>query len=321
MTPHKILIFGQGQLGTYYRLYFEGRGIEVASPRVEIRDEAAVRNAVRVAEPDLVINCAAKTNIDWCEMHKLEAFDINTLGADVIGKVCEEEGVYLLHLSSGCVQESKSATDVHTEDDPVSPLCYYSWTKVWAENLLLDRAKKYGPPPHLCTKVWGWKVLILRPRQLLSAMVSPRNAVTKLLTYTKFIDTPNSCTIVEDLMWVTEELLRRDATGVYNVANPGITTPHEIACMLQEIVKPEMQFVKISKEELNRMTLAERVDAVLSMKKLNALGIELPEIHTRLREILVLFRERLQDPASRAILEQTKRETAEKLSLKAVRRS
>lgn len=305
MIPKRILIFGQGQLGTYYRLYFESRGIPVAALRVEIRDEAAVRAAVAAVEPDLVVNCAAKTNIDWCEQNRLEAFDINTLGADVIAKVCAEKGIYLLHLGSGCVQESKSADDVHTEEDPPSPLCFYSWTKVWAENLLLDRAKKQG-----------LRTLILRPRQLLSAMVSPRNAVTKLLTYTKFIDTPNSCTIVEDLMWVTDELVARDATGIYNVVNPGVTTPYEIATCLQEIVKPEMQFVKITKAELNRMTLAERVDAVLSTEKLRSLGIELPEIHGRLREILVTFRERLTDPSSRAILERTQRETAEKLGLR-----
>lgn len=305
MIPKKILIFGQGQLGTYYRIYFEEKGIPVASVRVEIRDEEKVRQAVREAQPDLVINCAAKTNIDWCEQNRLECFDINTLGADVIGKICQEEGVYLLHLSSGCVQESKTADEVWSEEDPVNPLCFYSWTKVWAENLLMDRAKKRG-----------LKVLLLRPRQLLSAMVSPRNAVTKLLTYNKFIDTANSCTIVEDLMWVTEELIGRDATGLYNVTNPGITTPFEIAILLKEIVKPEMEFVKISKEELNKMTLAERVDAVLTTKKLNALGIELPEIHQRLREILKIFKQRFEDPASRAVFEQTKKETAAKLSLK-----
>lgn len=305
MTPERILIFGQGQLGTYYRLYFEEKGMVVINPRVEIRDEVAVRNQITMAKPDLVINCAAKTNIDWCEENRIEAFNINTLGADTIGKVCAETGAYLLHVSSGCLQESKNASEIRIEDDPPSPLCFYSWTKVWAENLLLDRARKEG-----------LKVLILRPRQLLSAMVSPRNAVTKMLTYTKFIDTANSCTVVEDLMWVTEELVNRDATGIFNVVNPGITTPYEIATMLKEIVKPEMQFVKISKEELNHLTLAKRIDAVLSTQKLESLGLVLPEIHERLREILPAFHLHLTDPHSPAILDKTRQETVKKFGLK-----
>ncbi len=306
MIPQRIFIFGQGQLGVYYRLYFEEKRIPVFAWRVEIRDLAAVSEALNRVQPDLVINAAAKTNIDWCEQNKLEAFEINTLGAETVARVCAENGIYLLHLSSGCVQESKDAADLHSEDDPVSPLCFYSWTKVWAENLIFDQAQHHG-----------LKVLILRPRQLLSAMVSPRNALTKFLTYTRFIDTANSCTIVEDLMKVTEELIRRQAVGLYNVVNPGVITPYEIACLLREIVNPEMSFLKISKQELNQMTLAKRVDAVLDTKKLKALGLELPEIHRRLREILFQFREHWSDPKSRAILEQTQRETREKLSLAA----
>ncbi len=304
MTPRSLIIFGQGQLGHCYRDYFEQKGVAVHMPALDIRDAAAVNAALDAARPDLVINVAAKTNIDWCEQNKIECFAVNTLGAAVIGEACAARGISLAHLSSGCVQESKTKDAVWGEDDPVSPLCFYAWTKVWAENLLRDAAARRG-----------LKVLILRPRQLLSSVVSTRNAVTKLLTYSRFIDAANSCTIVEDLMWVTEELIRRDATGTFNVVNPGVTSPYEIALLLKEMVKPEMECIKIEKEELNHMTLAKRVDSVLSTAKLNALGILLPEIHARLREILAQFKLNMEAEASRAVLEKTEAETRQKLSL------
>ncbi|OGL88506.1 hypothetical protein A3H75_02615 [Candidatus Uhrbacteria bacterium RIFCSPLOWO2_02_FULL_51_9] len=304
MQPGSILIFGHGQLGTFYRDYFLARGVTVVAPDVDIRDSAGVRVMIQNATPDVVINVAAKTNIDWCEQNKLTAFDINTQGAANIGAACAEAGVYLIHLSSGCVQESKTPGEVWKEDDPVAPLCFYSWTKVWAENLLNDLAARHG-----------LKVLILRPRQLLSAMVSPRNAVTKLLTYRTFIDMANSCTIVEDLMTVTDTLVARDATGTYNVVNPGVITPYEIALLLKEIIRPDMVIEKISKDALNAMTLAKRVDCVLSGEKLAALGITLKDIHERLREILFQFKERLQTDEGRAALALTNEETSRKLSL------
>lgn len=304
MQPRSILIFGHGQLGAFYRDYFSARGVTVVAPDVDIRDAAGVRMMVHNAKPDVVINVAAKTNIDWCEQNKLMAFDINTLGAANIGAACAEQGVYLVHLSSGCVQESKTRDEVWCEEDPVAPLCFYSWTKVWAENLLNDLARRHG-----------LKALILRPRQLLSAMVSPRNAVTKLLTYRTFIDTANSCTIVEDLMRVTEALIAQDATGTYNVVNPGIITPYEIALLLREVIKPDMVIEKISKDVLNAMTLAKRVDCVLSGEKLAGLGIMLKDIHERLREILYQFKERLQTDEGRAALARTSEETSRKLSL------
>jgi len=301
-----IFITGKGQLGSFYKDYFEAKGATVAAfgSELDVRDERTMRARVENFQPDLVIHTAAKTNIDWCEQHKLEAFNINTLGTDVIGKVCQEKGIYLVHISSGCVLESKSADDAQTEEVVPSPLCFYSWTKVWAEEMLSHRARRHG-----------LKVLLLRPRQLLSSKVDPRNALTKMLTYNKFIDTPNSCTVVEDLMRVTEELVHRSITGVYNVTNPGVTTPYEIAMALKEIVKPEMEFVKISKQELNKMTLAERVDAVLDTTKLNGEGIELKEIHERMREVMNDLKANMESEGAAKAMEKTKKETEEKLGL------
>ncbi len=298
----KYLILGQGQLGHYYKDYFQSKSHEVVMPDLDIRNKKQVTELVQTHKPNVVINVAAMTDIDWCEKNQLQCFDVNTLGADVVAQVCQEQCVRLLHMSSGCVQESKTAEDIWSEEDPVSPLCFYAWTKVWAENLIMNRVQRHG-----------LRAVILRPRQLLSAMVSPRNAITKMLTYKKFVDTPNSCTIVEDLMWVTQELLERGVVGVFNVVNPGVTSPYKIAQMLKQIVKPEMDFVKISKDELNSMTFAKRIDAVLSCGKLNSLGIELQPIDERLGEILGDFKKNLESGGFDGAMEQTEKDTREKL--------
>lgn len=304
MTPQRILIFGRGQLGTFYKTHFGKSGASVSTPVGDIRDGHFVANAVRSFRPDLIVNCAAKTNIDWCEMHRTECFEVNVLGADTIGKVAEEEGVRLLHISSGCVQESASADEVRGEEDAPHPLCYYAWTKVWAENLLTERALR-----------GSLDLLILRPRQLLSSMVSPRNALVKMLTYTRFVDTPNSCTVVEDLMDVTSALLAKDAKGLYNVVNPGVTSPYRIAELLKTHLRPGMEFERISKDELNAMTLAKRIDAVLSTEKLEAQGIALRPIEERLVEILAELKANLESGDAEEALSRTKEETDAKLAL------
>jgi len=304
MEPKKILIIGRGQLGTFYKEYFESRGIETEAVRVEIRDLEEIRKAIADSGADVIVNCAAKTDIDWCERNRTEAFEINTLGADNIAVAASEAGKYLLHISSGCVQESLSADDVKDEDDVPNPVCFYAWTKVWAENLVMDRAARRG-----------LKALLLRPRQLLSSMASPRNALVKMLTYTKFIDTPNSCTVVEDLMDVTWELLRQDATGLYNVVNPGVTSPYRIAQTLKELIKPDMEPDRITKDELNAMTFAKRIDAVLSTAKLEALGISLPPLPERLPEIVTDLKANLELGSGREIMQKTQEDTKEKLAL------
>lgn len=306
MKPQRILITGNGQLGGYYRDHYFKKGVTVLNTdsKTDIRDADKILAVIEEFKPDLVIHTAAKTNIDWAEQNKTECFEINTLGSDVIGKICQEKGIYLVFLSSGCVLESKSATDAQTETVVPSPLCFYSWTKVWAEEMLMHRARRNG-----------LKLLVLRPRQLLSAKVDPRNALTKMLTYNKFINTPNSCTVVEDLMMVTDTLVEQEQTGVFNVVNPGVTTPFEIATALKEIIKPEMEFVQISKAELNKMTLAERVDAVLDGTKIKNLGIELKEIHERMREVMQELKVNLSKDDAAVAMKKTEEETKAKLSL------
>jgi dTDP-4-dehydrorhamnose reductase len=228
------------------------------------------------------------------------------LGADNVAAATEQAGKYLVHVSSGCVQESLTADDVKTEDDVPNPLCYYAWTKVWAENLIEDRMDRRG-----------LKALILRPRQLLSSMASPRNALVKMLTYSKFIDTPNSCTVVEDLMDVTSRLIEMDAEGLFNVANPGVTSPYRIAMTLKDTIKPDMVLEKISKDELNSMTLAKRIDCVLSIDRLEELGVTMRSVEERLPEIVTKLNENLGRGSGQEIMQKTAEETEEKLALAA----
>lgn len=302
MTPTKVLIFGKGQLGTLYREYYEAKGIAVAVGQVDIRNLEVVQKAVEDAKPDLIINAAAKTSIDWCEENKEECFAVNTLGADNIASIAEKFGIYLVHISSGCVQESLSAEDVKTEEDEPNPLCFYAWTKVWAENLIEDRIKR-----------GNLSALILRPRQLLSSVASNRNALVKMLTYTKFIDTPNSCTVVDDLLGVTYELVEKDVIGIVNVVNPGITSPLKIAKFLRDIIKRDMEIEEISKTQLNTMTKARRIDCVLSDERLSSLGLRLESLEKRLPEVIAILKENLKKDND--VLELTAEETRKKLRL------
>ncbi len=299
----KILIFGRGQMGQAYHEYFTAKDVETnIAQDVDVRNLDQVNSAINQFKPDVVINCAGKTNLDWCEQNRLECFDVNVLGADVIAEACQVNNIYLVHLSSGCVQESLTESEARKETDPPHPLAFYSWTKVWAENLLTERGGRYG-----------LKVLILRGRQLVSAKASKRNALTKLVTYSKFIDTPNSMTVVEDMLEVTDKLMQKSATGVYNVANPGIMTPYRLALLLKELVKPDMVVEKISKDELNSMTLAKRIDCVLDLDKLSSEGITLEPAEPRLRKLLPEFKMNLENAGD--VLAETEKETAQKLSL------
>lgn len=303
----KLLIFGNGQFASLFKNILTPRGHDIVIVNTDIRKLADVKSDIEANQPDVVINTAAHTNLDWCEQHRLECFDSNVLGADTVAQACQETNSYFMHVSTGCMQESLTPEDAHREEDPANPTSFYSWTKYWADQMIMNRVSRSN-----------LKALILRPRQPVSGIASPRNALVKMLTFSKFIDTPNSITVLEDFIDTAEQMLAKKATGIFNVANPGVMSPYRIALLLKEYVKPELEINLISKEELNRMTLAQRIDSVLDCSKLVNAGVTLKPAEERLREILPQLKKDLE--ARPEIFDRTNKDTIEKLSLKSVKR-
>jgi dTDP-4-dehydrorhamnose reductase len=272
----KVLVFGDGQIGNFYVDHFRLKNHDARiAVGVDIANIDAVRDAVSEAAPEIVINTAAKTNLEWCGNNRLDAFNVNVLGAGNVAQTCDENDAYLIHYSSGCIFSSLNGTDAKTESSAPNPASYYGWTKAWSEEIVnFERSPRF-------------RSLILRPRQPVSAQVSPKNMLIKMLTFSKFVDTPNSGTVIEDLMVWTDELIAREATGVYHVANSGYTTPYRIGEMIREQILPDLRPQKITKTELDRMTPNIRVDTVLGVEKLEALGIEVAPYEDRLQEIVL----------------------------------
>ena len=297
----KALVFGNGFVASLLD-ESEHPGFDVKISTADVLDESRVEAEFREYAPDVVINTAAKTNIDWCESHRDLTFRVNVLGSDTIAKHCARSGAYLVQFSSGCLQESRGPDDVKREQDAINPLCFYAWTKAWAEHLISDRCEREG-----------LRAAFIRPRLLLSSRLSNRNSILKLMTYSRFIDIAQSATIAEDMAEVVWKLVTQRAIGAYNVANPGLISPWEIAGMLKETIDPEFDPVKIQVEELNALTQVRRIRSVLSTERLRERQIELPEIKAGLRRVLLGLKTRIATEQGRNVLALTRRDTRAKL--------
>ena len=270
----KILIFGYGQMANFYKNYFDSINVSSEITKANILNLDEIEKAVKEYKPTVIVNTAAKTNLEWCANNKLEAFNINVLGADNLAQICDTNKIYFIHLSSGCIMASADENDAKDELATPNPISYYSWTKVWAENMIGFKKSN------------DFKYLILRPRQPVSAQISSKNMLLKLLTFSKFIDTPNSGTVIEDLMGWTEKLIEKRVTGVLNVANKGWTTPYNIGLILKKHVLPSLPVNKIEKSELNTLTPEKRVDTVLNVTRLESIVGPVKSYSERLEEII-----------------------------------
>lgn len=265
----KVLIFGNGYIGNR----FKDRLPDAVITTADITDPAAVRAALTVHRPDVVINCAGKTgrpNVDWCEDHKPETFASNVIGPRVLARECLDRGVFFAHMGSGCVYEGDNNGKGFTEDDPPNFFgSFYSRTK-----LLSELALKEFP------------VLQLRMRLPLDRIPGPRNLITKITGYTRVISIKNSISVVDDFLTAALELITRRKAGIYNMTNPGAIEHQKILAMYQEIVDPSFTYVPMSLDELHAITKAKRSNCVLNTDKLAREGITMPPVHEAVRNAL-----------------------------------
>ena len=103
---------------------------------LDVRDTAAVRDAVRAARPDVVINAAAYNRVDAAETDPEAAFAVNAVGAWNVARAAAEAGALAVHVSTDYVFDGAKGAP-YTEDDPPRPLGVYGLSKRAGEMLVL----------------------------------------------------------------------------------------------------------------------------------------------------------------------------------------
>lgn len=147
----KILVTGcNGQLGRAIQKEYAGEVEFVLTDVVDsdgivsldITSIDQVMTLVRDTRPDVIINCAAHTNVDKCEEQWDLAYKINAIGPRNLSIAATETGAKLVHISTDYVFDGHG-TRPQTEFDPVGPVSAYGKTKLEGENFVKQFAQKY----------------------------------------------------------------------------------------------------------------------------------------------------------------------------------
>lgn len=269
MYMSTVILGSSGYLGQA----FLGRFPDAKTPSLDIADVSEVRPMLDGLSPQIVINCAGKTgrpNIDWCEDHKEETLHANVIGPLLLAEECSKRGIQLVHLSSGCIYEGDNGGTGFTEDDePNFTGSYYSRTKALCDKLLVE-----------------FPVLILRLRMPFDGSDSPRSLINKVSKFDRVNEVQNSVTYIPDFIDAADSLIKKKATGIYNIVNPGPTSPYSIMCLYKEIVDPSKEFERLPLENLDSVSVARRSNCILSIAKLEAEGISMKPVDEAVTEAL-----------------------------------
>lgn len=128
----RILVTGAGgMLGSDVVAAARAAGHEpigLARAELDVADPGALRAAVAASSPDVIVNCAAYTNVDGAESEQTRAFAINGEGAGNVART----GVRTVHVSTDYVFDGTKESP-YVESDPVGPRSAYGRSKLEGE--------------------------------------------------------------------------------------------------------------------------------------------------------------------------------------------
>jgi dTDP-4-dehydrorhamnose reductase len=141
----KIAIVGaNGRLGAALVREYQ-RDYEVTSydrRQLDLSQLDRVRSALAGAKFELLINCAALTNVDYCESHREEAFVVNAEAPRLLAQIANEKSAKLIHFSTDYVFDGKKNAP-YTEEDMAFPLSVYGESKLEGERRVLEVSSQH----------------------------------------------------------------------------------------------------------------------------------------------------------------------------------
>lgn len=199
--------------------------LEMDLPEHDITDAAALRSLFAASTPDLVIHCAAYTNVDGAEIAPEMAFQVNALGTRNLALACESVGAALIYISTNMVFFDESRHDrPFTELETPCPVGVYATTK-WAGEQYVQ---------HLMRRFYIVRISWLYGKEgdsFVHKIIRAADKYGKLSVVSDEIATP---TYAEDLSAALLQLGGTGLYGWYHLPNEGECSRYNYA---QEIMR------------------------------------------------------------------------------------
>jgi dTDP-4-dehydrorhamnose reductase len=224
----KVLVAGaQGMLGSSLLEVAKKKTmlvIGVSKEEMDIRNQVQIAQVMQMHRPNLVINCAAMTDVDGCERDPERAFSVNALGAENIARAAKEIDAHLIHLSTDYVFDGKGNRP-YREEDLCSPINIYGMSKWEGEKRVLSSY------PASCVVRPSW-IFGRKGKNFISSLMKWFQEKEEVQVVNDQRGRPTYCF---DLAAALLEL--PTCSGIFHFANTGAFSRYEIACALLKEAK------------------------------------------------------------------------------------
>jgi dTDP-4-dehydrorhamnose reductase len=246
--------------------------------------------ALATLRPDLVVHCAALTDVDGCERDPAAARTLNALVPGRLAATAAAVGARFVHISTDAVYDGERP-GAHHEDDAPGPCNVYAETKLEGERRVLD-----ADPEALVlrTNMHGWTE---RGRLSFSEVILRGLAQGDPLTL--FTDVSFSPLVVSDHARLIAALVERGTSGVLNFGAADAVSKAAFGHLVADVFGLPADGIEGVTLASRNLTAARPRNTALDTGRLAAaLGTAPPTVADgvrRLRETLATARPELRD--------------------------
>lgn len=261
-------------IGIYYRNAIEIDGALMVAK--DLSQSGAAIQITRQHRPDLVVHCAAATDVDRCELDPAWARALNVEMAESVARACSDAGIPLAHISTDAVFDG--LTGGYREDDLAKPINVYGETKLAGEHAVLQ-----ANPQALVlrTNLYGWSP---DGQRGLAQWFANRLEAGQVCT--GFTDVNFSPLYAQHLARAILELLERRAEGLFHLGGQTCLSKHEFGIALARRMGLDTSLIEPATVEAAELEAARPKQLCLNSDKAEAtLGHMLPGVEFGLREL------------------------------------
>ena len=282
-----LLITGAyGQLGdacvkflkNNYNITLSGVSPSDGGVHLDIRSKSSIKKVLSDIDPDVILNLAALTDVDGCELDPQQAKDINFSG---VKNLCRDFSGHFIQISTDYVFDGKSGP--YSEEDEPNPKSVYGKTKLFADNWLLDNYSKstiirtnilYSYTKRTKASFLKWVVDSLNDNQNIKVVN----------------DQWNNPTWTESLSSVISKIIDNQAFDLYHYGDRDILNRFDFSILISKVFNLDSSLIMpISSDELNQIAPRPRKSGLITKKIESELGIIPKSVETCLNEIRKQF--------------------------------
>lgn len=256
---HVLVVGSNGQLGQELARSFKTGVLEIGPipaafqdanvdyvdiDQIDITDEASVDAWFSSHAPyDVIINCAAYTNVDGCEAHEDDALKVNATGPKLLAQMAAKQDAVFVHVSTDYVFSGQDAGE-RTEEDATNPLSAYGRTKHAGEQAALVA----NPKTHVVRTAWLYGYV---GKNFVKTMRMLAESKDNIQVVSDQLGNPTSA---NDLAYALLQIALMDDYGIWHATNEGTCSWAEFAsAIMQGLHLPcEVEHISSAKyQELN----------------------------------------------------------------------